>query len=254
MKRMKLLSLTLCFVLAFSPICFARGFEPGDTDGVGFHADTEHAWFSDADGNFEPGNDSAQSIGKAGLEVKSIDVDTVTATTVNIGGNSYDGTEEGTLAFTAGDFVNVSTNRVHVSDITRTNAPGLVMANAVCMVDWANGETSPIQITHSIPNDYTSGGAYRITCTETTSVAPYFVDMDVYVNREGATRDSSATNQTAVRLAGQTTPNIITITPATDFSLLYRGKIITASFWPLNTYSNSGNFRIEKVEFVYQRK
>jgi hypothetical protein len=107
-------------------------------------------------------------------------------------------------------------------------------------------------ITFRVPYDYSSGGAFRLICTESDSTTPNQVDFDVYVNRDGRAADSSATDQTPVALAGTTaTPDVITLTPATDLTGLAAGDWITVRIWRDDTATGTGDLEVKGVEFFY---
>lgn len=136
--------------------------------------------------------------------------------------------------------------------VTASTAPGLEVDDSIPAIVWADGETTPVMTTFRIPADYSSGGAFRVLATESNSTTPNQVDFDVYVNADGTASDSSATGQTPVALAGTTsTPDVITLTPATDFSSLAAGQWVTIRIWRDDTATGTGDLEIKGVEFFY---
>jgi len=136
--------------------------------------------------------------------------------------------------------------------LTSSTAPGLEIDDLVPNIVWADGETTPVQITFRVPSDYSSGGAFRLLCTESDSTTPNQVDFDVYVNKDGTAADASASNQTPVALAGTTsTPDVVTLTPATDFTSLAAGDWVTIRIWRDNTANGTGDLEVKGVEFFY---
>lgn len=138
------------------------------------------------------------------------------------------------------------------ADITSSTAPGLEVDDLISNIVWADGETTPVQTTFRIPDDYASGGAFRVLATESDSTTPNQVDFDVYINTDGSAADSAATNQTPVALAGTTsTPDEITLSVATDFASLVAGNWVTLRMWRDNTATGTGDLEVKGVAFYY---
>lgn len=134
--------------------------------------------------------------------------------------------------------------------ITQSTAPGIEIDDVMPNIVWADGETTPAIITFRIPADYSSGGAFRVFATESDSTTPNQIDFDVYVNSNGAAADSSATGQTPVAMTG-TTPEVVTLTPATDFSSLAAGYWVTLRIWRDNAADGTGDLEVKGVDFFY---
>ena len=138
------------------------------------------------------------------------------------------------------------------SPITASTAPGIEVDDLIPNIVWADGETTPVMVTFRVPTDYSSGGAFRIIATESDSTTPNQIDFDVYVNKDGVAADSAATGQTPVALAGTAaTPDVVTLTPATDFSALTAGSWVTLRIWRDNTATGTGDLEVKGVEFYY---
>jgi len=136
--------------------------------------------------------------------------------------------------------------------ITSSTAPGLESDDYISNIVWADGETTPVQISFRVPGDYASGGAFKILATESNSTTPNQVDFDVYVNADGSAADSSATDQTPVALAGTTsTPDEITLTVATDFASLAAGNWVTLRIWRDDTATGSGDLEVKGAVYYY---
>lgn len=136
--------------------------------------------------------------------------------------------------------------------LTNSTAPGLEIDDLLPNIVWADGETTPVMITFRIPSDYSSGGAFRLLCTESDSSTPNQVDFLVYVNKDGQAVDASATNQTPVALAGTTsTPDVVTLTPGTDFASLAAGDWVTIRIWRDDVADGTGDLEVKGVEFFY---
>ena len=138
--------------------------------------------------------------------------------------------------------------------VTTTGLPGLEIDDVLPGIVWADGEASPVLVTFRVPSDYSSGGAFRLVCSESVSTTPNRVDFDVYVNRNGRAAASSASNQTPVALAGTTsTPSVITLTPGTDFVSLAAGDWVTIRIWRDDdaAFGATGDLEVKGVEFFY---
>jgi len=139
--------------------------------------------------------------------------------------------------------------------VTTTGLPGLQIDDYLPNIVWTEaGYASPVSITFRIPSDYSSGGAFRLICTESVSTTPNRVDFDVYVNRNGRAAASSASDQTPVVLAGTTsTPSVVTLTPGTDFVSLAAGDWVTLRIWRDNSAARgaTGDLEVKGVEFFY---
>lgn len=138
------------------------------------------------------------------------------------------------------------------SPVTASTAPGIEVDDSIPNIVWADGETTPVMITFRIPSDYSSGGAFRLICTESDSTTPNQVDFDVYINKDGVAADSSATGQTPVALAGTaSTPDVVTLTPATDQASFSAGAWVTLRMWRDNVATGTGDLEVKGVEFFY---
>jgi len=136
--------------------------------------------------------------------------------------------------------------------ITASTAPGLEVDDLIPNIVWADEETTPIQISFRVPDDYASGGAFKVLATESDSTTPNQVDFSVYVNSDGTAADSSATNQTPVALVGTTsTPDEVTLTVVTDFSALAAGKWVTLNVWRDDVATGTGDLEIKGIVFYY---
>lgn len=138
------------------------------------------------------------------------------------------------------------------SPVTTSTAPGIEVDDLIPNIVWADGETTPVMITFRIPSDYSSGGAFRVIATESNSTTPNQVDFDVYINKDGVAADASATGQTPVALAGTTsTPDVVTLTPATDQASFAAGAWVTLRIWRDDTATGTGDLEVKGVEFFY---
>lgn len=136
--------------------------------------------------------------------------------------------------------------------LTTSTAPGLEEDNDVTSVVWADGETTPVRVEFRVPADYKSGGAFRAFCDESDSTTPNEVDFQVFVNSDGSAWDSSPTDQTPVALAGTAgTPDMVTLSVATDFSALSAGDVATLELWRDDTADGTGDLELYYLEFFY---
>ncbi len=136
--------------------------------------------------------------------------------------------------------------------LTAATDPGIGVAALIPGIYWADNSISPVAITFRVPANYSSGGAFRLICTETDSTTPNQVDFDVWVNKSGTAFDSTATGQTPVALTKDTTtPSVVTLTPATDFAALVAGDWVTLRMWRDNVATGTGTLYVHGVDFFY---
>jgi hypothetical protein len=148
-----------------------------------------------------------------------------------------------------GDGSSVGTTPAPLSTST---APGLEIDDNMVSVVWADGETTPIQVTFRVPADYVTSGRFKLFATESGTSTANQVDFDVYVNADGVASDSAATGQTPVALAGtSSTPDEITLTPATDFASLSSGKWVTLRLWRDDVATGTNDLELKGVVFEY---
>ncbi len=141
------------------------------------------------------------------------------------------------------------------SALSSSSAPGIEIDNVLPNVVWSDGEATPIMISFRVPNDYASGGAFKVLATESDSTTPNEIDFDVYVNKDGQAADAAATGQTPVALAGTTsTPDEVTLTVATDFDNLAAGDWVTLRIWRDDTATGTGDLEVKGVTFYYNAK
>lgn len=142
-------------------------------------------------------------------------------------------------------------------DITKSTAPGLEMDDSFEALVWADGETTPAIVTFRVPDDYSSGGVFKLFCTESVSTTRNYVDFQVFYNRSNSPIDSAGIDQCPVALAGSggtTTPSMVTLTPSTDLSGLAAGDWVTFIFWRDDsaTYAATGDLEVRGgVVFSY---
>lgn len=138
--------------------------------------------------------------------------------------------------------------------VTTTGLPGLQIDDSIPNIVWAKDEyASPVSITFKVPTDYSSGGAFRLICTESSSfTTPNRVDFDVYVYRIASGLLSTTANQTPVALTGTTeVPVLVTLTPGTNFNALAGGDWVTLRIWRDGTIDAQGDLEVKGVEFFY---
>lgn len=139
-----------------------------------------------------------------------------------------------------------------------TGVPRLEYDDNYPAIVWADDETTPVEITFRVPNDYSSAAtpSFRILCTESDSTTPNKIDFDVLVlvDEDGHSGVTTSTNQTAVDLAGDTsTADEVTLTPATDFNSLAAGNWVRLRLWRNNSgVTNApGDLEVKGVAFYY---
>ena len=207
----------------------------------GANATQVYDWRVDSSGDLIPGSNSTNTIGDATHVVSAVYADDFVMTSG----------EERSIEFTVGDFI--INDGTSVAPITTTTSPGLEVDNKATSLVWADGEVTPAQVTFKVPSDYKSGGAFRVFCDESLSTTPNQVDFNVYVNKDGTVFDTAATDQTPVALAGTAgTPDLVTLSVATDFSAIAAGDVVTFNVWRDDTADGTGDLELYYAEFYYQ--
>ncbi len=136
--------------------------------------------------------------------------------------------------------------------LTTSTTPGWEEDDNVANLVWADSETSHAVITFPVPDDYSSGGAFRVICSDSDGDAsPVAVDFMVYTITDGSIV-AGGTAQTAVAKAATTvTPEVVTLTPATDFASLASGDWIALEIWRDNVLLGVSDLEVKGVEFFY---
>lgn len=151
--------------------------------------------------------------------------------------------------------INTFTLDTASAPLSTSTTPGLEIDNVLPAIVWADGETSAVQVTFKVPQDYSSGGLFRLLCDNSAATATA-VDFDVYVNAAGSAWDAAATDQTPVALTNPaSSPETVTLTVATDFAALAAGQYVTLRLWRDDTGStDTADLELYHAEFYYTRK
>ena len=133
-----------------------------------------------------------------------------------------------------------------------STTPGIEVDDLIPALVWADGEATPVSITFRVPDDYASGGAFKVFATESDSTSPNQIDFLVYVNKDALAADAAATDQTPAALDQNTaTGSEVTLTVATDFSALAAGHWVTLNIWRDDTADGTGDLEVKGVVFYY---
>ena len=137
--------------------------------------------------------------------------------------------------------------------LTNSTTPALWIDSAGDFeyISWADGETTPIYVNHSVPRDYSTSSYYKVTAHQTTTGVLESIDFDVRVNAEtGTSWDSTVTDQTPVPILGVNEPATATLTPTTDFASLAAGDMVRLRLWRNNgAGTGTDNLEITAVKF-----
>jgi hypothetical protein len=160
----------------------------------------------------------------------------------------------GALDLPLSDFV--LNNAGTVTPLTSSSQPGLAgTSTGSSFIEWADAETVPVQTTFRVPDNYGSGGAFRVLVGRGSGdTLPPAIDFQVWVNGSVVAFDSAATDQTAVDLTPAIydgSPEEKTLTVATDFAALEAGQYVTADFWRDNTNVSTATLELYAVQFTY---
>ena len=163
-------------------------------------------------------------------------------------------TTEGVLEFPVSDFVLVSPGGVVVP--SAASVPGFELDNERLALVWADSETTKVQVSFRVPSVYSSGGAFRVLADSSAVTTPATVDFQVFVDTPGSVAwDVATTDQTPVALTTEAgTPEMVTLTVATDFASLAAGDTVTLNIWRDDVADGTDDLEVYYAEFYYTRK
>ena len=205
----------------------------------------------DSNGDLVPGVDGTYDIGTSTYRYAEGHFDTL-----YLGSTSKTSfTKTNQLQFMPSEFM-IGDLPAGPSLLSATSVPNLASGNSVVCAEWADGETTGVQVTFRVPADYSSGGAFRLLCDSDAETTPTQVDFSVLVNTSGTTWDTSSSNQTPVALSGHPsygpgTPEMVTLSVSTDFSSLAAGDVVTFNFWRDDTAVGTDSLEVYYAEFYY---
>lgn len=141
------------------------------------------------------------------------------------------------------------------ANMTTSSTPAFENVNNINAIKWASGVATPVMATFKVPNDYLSGGAFRVFADQSNTSTKCGIGFSVYVNSSGTAWDSAVTTQTPVVLTGTSgTPVALVLSVATDFATLAAGKEVTVLLWRDGTGSPTADLEAYYAEFYYNRK
>lgn len=139
------------------------------------------------------------------------------------------------------------------------STPKLETDNTMTAVVWVDADVDPIERTFIVPANYHSGGRFKLWIDLSAESTDCEVDFDVYINTDDTTWDASATNQTVVQVknvaaaaTGVGSPEVVTLTVATDFASLAAGQAVTIRIWRGDASdSATADLELYSVAFEY---
>ena len=159
------------------------------------------------------------------------------------------------IVFSPNQFVAVNVDETAVVPLTTTSTPRLSLDNGLVALEWDDGDESYAQVTFKVPDDYLFNGKFKILTDYDSGSDNPPIHFRVFVNGDGDVWDTAATAQTAVDPAGTAgTPELSTLTVATDFSSLTGGDIVTLQVARSDQDSSTADLEVYYVEFYYDAK
>lgn len=159
------------------------------------------------------------------------------------------------IGFTPGEFVSLDVAGTTVVPLTASSTPRLSVDNGLVAMEWDDGDESYAQVTFKVPDDYLMNGKFKILTDYDGGSDNPPIHFRVYVNGDGDTWDAATTAQTAVDPAGTAgTPELSTLTVATDFASLAAGDIVTLQIARSDQDSSTADLEVYYVEFYYDAK
>lgn len=126
-------------------------------------------------------------------------------------------------------------------------------------VAWIAGNyTSPASVTFRVPDDYASGGSFRVLTTQSAAGGVNAMKFDVLalpgsLSPQTGQGWATRTAQAAVSLTNyqSTSPYAITLTPVTDFANLTGGRFVTFRIWRV---TGTNTVYVHSIDFFYTAK
>ncbi len=160
------------------------------------------------------------------------------------------------LKFTPGDFIAIDNGGTTIIPLTASSWPQLQVNNAIVSIVWSDEQETYAQVTFKVPDDYLSGGAFRIfTDYDSGSDHPQ-IQYYVYLNQDDETWDANVTAQTPVDPAGTAgKPELTNLPITTDFDSLAAGDVITLGISRSDQEAGvTAELETYYVEFYYNSK
>lgn len=159
------------------------------------------------------------------------------------------------ITFTPGQFVALDLAGTTVVPLSTSSNPRLSVDNSLIAMEWDDGDESYAQVTFKVPDDYLMNGKFKIFTDYDSGSDNPPIHFRVYVNGDGDTWDAATTAQTAVDPAGTAgTPELSTLTVATDFASLAAGDIVTLQIARSDQDSSTADLEVYYAEFYYDAK
>ena len=159
------------------------------------------------------------------------------------------------ISFPLGSLTGVSSNLQTVYGSPLATATGWLLGappigsyTSDLAVYWPTTTTTPVAVTFFVPSDYGCCGSFKLMMRQ--SVADSSIAFQVITNRAGNKYNSSPTTQTSAALSSAitTSPQVVTLTPATDFTGLRGGDEVTFMVWK---NGGTGTTYLNAVGFYY---
>jgi hypothetical protein len=164
----------------------------------------------------------------------------------NIGSNTYrvavgyfDEIVVGTkqrIPFTVADFL-LNTPAA----LTASTQPGLELDNGRTSIVWADGETTPVQVSFKVPYGYASGGNFYILASSSAqSDGTCGIGWGIYDNTVGSAWDTTRWNGTPATVEGTATPDLVSLTATAFGTAISAGDEITIDIWRWDGNTSDG--------------
>lgn len=140
--------------------------------------------------------------------------------------------------------------------LSNSTTPKLAINNLIPSLVWVDNVVTPAQTTFKVPDDYLSGGYFRVFAHESGTMSPCHIDYYLTVNRSGTAWDTATNNYVTVPLTGGSTdsPSFVTLPATTDMASVVAGDVITLTMWRDNTNTSVNDLEVSYVEFYYKSK
>ena len=139
-----------------------------------------------------------------------------------------------------------------VAPLTEATSPNFDLQNGVVCLVWDDGDTSYAQTTFKVPQDYISGGIFKVFVDYNTGADNPEIYHQVYVNSDGTTWDAAVTQQGGTDPAGTAgTPELVTLEVTTDFDSLAANDVVTFAICRSDDEASTADLELYYVDFYY---
>lgn len=197
-------------------------------------------------GNLLPGDNDTYDIGSSAKQLNAIYAKSATFSSL------YRSVKLPITEFTIFNILNSNA----ILPLSASSVPKLAINNLIPSLVWVDNAQTPAQVTFKVPDDYLSGGYFRVFAHESGTMSPCHIDYYLNVNKSGTAWDSATNDYVTVPLTGGSTasPSFVSLPATTDMATIVSGDVVTLTMWRDNTNVSVNDLEVSYVEFYYKAK